>query len=367
MSPNISIFYGPEIWSLQHAGGISRYFSEIIPRINVGGNKVYSFSTPNQNIFIERIPRDLRVQVSKFNSSKLLDFISAKKLQSEYQLIYHSTYYGKVDYSHLKMNGFKIITTVYDLISEKFSNENKTLIPRVNLKRKAIIHADHIICISNSTKSDLENIYKVHSDKISVVHLGVNINPKYSRIRDNNFENEKFLLFVGKRYGYKNFLTILTAFGESKYLQKNFKLALFGGEKVSNEEKDLIDKYNLSDRIYRPNIDDETLENLYLNASALIYPSLYEGFGLPIVEAMSFGCPVFASNTSSIPEIGGDAVFYFDPYNLEDIIYVLENTLIKLEVLTSKSQIGYSRAVQFSWEKTAAQTLKVYKDAFKNL
>lgn len=364
MPTGISIFYGPEIWSLQHAGGISRYFSELIPRTNIGNNKVYSFSTPNQNVFIERIPQDLRVQVSKFNSSNLLDFINVKKLQSGYKPIYHSTFYGKVDYSHLKMNGFKIITTVYDLISEKFPNKNKTLIPRVNLKRKAIIHADHIICISNSTKSDLEDIYKVHSDKISVIHLGVTINPKYNRIRDNNLENEKFLLFVGKRHGYKNFLTLLTAFGKSKYLQKSFKLVLFGGEKLSNEEKDLIDKYNLSNRIYIPNIDDETLENLYFNASALIYPSLYEGFGLPIIEAMSFGCPVFASNTSSILEIGGDAVFYFNPYNLEDIIYVLENTLIRPELLASKSQIGYSRAMQFSWENMAFQTLKVYNDVF---
>ena len=366
MTPGINIFYGPEIWSLQQAGGISRYFSELIPRIKTGDNKVYAFSTPNQNVFLERIPRELLIQVSTFNSSSLLEFNKLEKLDSTSHSIYHSTYYGKVNYSHLKKNGYKIITTVYDLISEKFSDGKKSFIPKVNLKRKAIIHADHIICISNSTKSDLEDIYKVDSEKISVVHLGVLTVEKSIRIRTNKPTIDKFLLFVGKRDGYKNFLTLLTAFGESKFLKENFKLALFGGEKFSDKEMDLIEKYNLLDRIYLPQNNDKTLETLYLTTTALVYPSLYEGFGLPIIEAMSFGCPVFAGNTSSIPEIGGDAVFYFNPHTWQDIKHVLEKTLASTDLLTSKCLIGYSRAAQFSWDKTATQTLKIYNHLFND-
>ena len=366
MTSEINVFYGPEIWPLQLAGGISRYFSELIPRINhTGDNKVYAFSTPNQNVFVKRIPQNSLIEVSEFTSSYLLDFKKLTNFNSTSRSIYHSTYYGKVNYSHLKKNGFKIITTVYDLILEKFPNEKKSLIPRVNLKRKAIAQADHIICISNSTKSDLENIYKVDSDKISVVHLGVNTTINSSKVRSYKILNENYLLYVGKRDGYKNFLTLLTVFGESKYLQESFKLVLFGGEKLSSIEIELINKYNLSPRIYIPNDDDDTtLQNLYLNATALVYPSLYEGFGLPIIEAMSFGCPVFASNTSSIPEIGGDAVFYFNPYNLEEIKYVLEKTLRQTTLLGSKSLIGYSRAAQFSWDNSAIQTLKVYNNVF---
>jgi glycosyltransferase involved in cell wall biosynthesis len=360
MTPEINIFYGPEIWSLQHAGGISRYFSELIPRIKTGDNRVYAFSTPNQNVFLERIPRELLIQVSTFDSSSLLEFNKLEKLESTSRSIYHSTYYGKVNYSHLKKNGYKIITTVHDLISEKIPNEKKSFIPRVNLKKKAIVNADHIICISNSTKNDLENIYKIDSKKISVVHLGVKTVEKSSRIRSDKPIIEKFLLFVGKRDGYKNFLTLLIAFGESKFLKENFKLVLFGGENFSDKEMDLIEKYDLLDRIYVPKNDDETLENLYLTATALVYPSLYEGFGLPVIEAMSFGCPVFAGNTSSIPEIGGDAVFYFDPHTWEEVKFVLEKTLTSADLLSSKSIIGYSRAAQFSWDKTATQTLKVY-------
>lgn len=366
MTPGINIFYGPEIWSLQLVGGISRYFSELIPRISAH-NKVYAFATPNQNVFIEKIPKDSMIDISKFTSSHLLNFQKLTNSYSNSTSIYHSTYYGNVNYSHLKRNGFKIITTVYDLISEKFPNEKRSMIPRVNLKKKAITQADHIICISNSTKSDLENIYKVNSEKISVVHLGVNSNSSSRKDGFSEITKEKFLLFVGKRSGYKNFITLLTAFGESEFLNKNFKLVLFGGENFSNEEIKLVEKYNLSERIYLLNSsNDETLEDLYLNATALVYPSLYEGFGLPIIEAMSFGCPVFAGTTSSMPEIGGDAVLYFNTTDMEDVKHVLENTLANESLLASKSLIGYSRAAQFSWEKTAIQTLNVYNNVLDN-
>lgn len=366
MTQGISVFYGPEIWSLQLAGGISRYFSELIPRISSRDTKIYVFATPNKNVFIERIPQDSLIEVPRFTSSDLLDFKKLINLQSTSRSIYHSTYYGNVNYSHLKDNGIKIVTTVYDLIAEKFPSKKRSLIPRINLKKRAINHADHIICISNSTKSDLESIYKVDTDRISVVHLGVNNNSISRRIESSRIINEKFLLFVGKRSGYKNFKTFLTAFAESKYLKENFKLVLFGGGKINSEENELFEKYNILDRIYIPNNDDETLENLYLNATALIYPSLYEGFGLPLIEAMSFGCPVFAGNTSSIPEIGGDAVFYFDPYKAEDIKYVLEKTLVQSNLISSKSLTGYSRATQFNWDKTAIQTLKVYNNVLND-
>ena len=123
----------------------------------------------------------------------------------------------------------------------------------------------------------------------------------------------------------------------------------------------------LSERIYLLNSsNDETLEDLYLNATALVYPSLYEGFGLPIIEAMSFGCPVFAGTTSSMPEIGGDAVLYFNATDMEDVKHVLENTLANESLLASKSLIGYSRAALFSWEKTAIQTLNVYNNVLDN-
>ena len=107
MTPGINIFYGPEIWSLQLAGGISRYFSELIPRTSTSDNKVYTFATPNQNVFIERIPRDSMIEVSKFTSSYLLDFKRLTNLYSTSDSIYHSTYYGNVNYAHLKKNGFK--------------------------------------------------------------------------------------------------------------------------------------------------------------------------------------------------------------------------------------------------------------------
>ena len=271
-------------------------------------------------------------------------------------LNYHKTYYSNY---HLLNNNPKNIT-IYDLIDEKFNANNNTIkkniINKVNLCKKV----DKIIAISNSTKNDLINYYQISPQKIEVVYLGSNLG------RDKCFQNTEplynfnYLLFVGKRNGYKNFKYILNIFNNSINIKNNFKLVCFGSQ-PNKEEINLINKYKLEHNIIFITGDDNILINLYKNAFALVYPSLYEGFGLPIIEAMKLSCPVFCSNTSSMIEIAEENAILFDPYKPESFISVFDkySNLEHLNKLKLKAQL-YSN--KFSWEHCAIQTRNIYNE-----
>jgi len=134
-----------------------------------------------------------------------------------------------------------------------------------------------------------------------------------------------------------------------------------GGKKFSQDETNLIQSLGLStNKIRHINGDDQDLARLYRQASAFVYPSLYEGFGIPLLEAMSFGCPVVCSNTSSFPEVAGNACEFFDPYDHDSIAHALEKVLFSTELSKQLVELGKERIKSFSWEKCAAQTYAVY-------
>ncbi len=169
-------------------------------------------------------------------------------------------------------------------------------------------------------------------------------------------------MFVGQRGGYKNFNFLLEAWAN---VLKNFgelKIHVFGGGAFTPEEISLIEKLRISHSLVKIDGNDEDLKREYQMASALIYPSIYEGFGMPILEAMASGCPVLCSNTSSMPEVGGQAVLYFDPQNVDSLIDCLLKFLNSEDLPLELRVLGLSHSENFSWRKTASQTLKVYED-----
>ncbi len=183
-------------------------------------------------------------------------------------------------------------------------------------------------------------------------------------------EKKKFknhLLFVGSRKGYKNFDGFLRAISISKFLKNNFKIILFGGEKVNKDDHELIKKYKINyENILFLNDSNYSLSYLYSNVEALIYPSLYEGFGIPILEAMNFGCPVISSNAGSLREVGGEGIHYFNPTNPENIAHILETVLSSKQNLDNSISYGFNRTNHFSWSSCAKKTLEIYKSTLSN-
>jgi len=255
----------------------------------------------------------------------------------------------------------KRVITVYDMIHEKFAHYFPNRDTTRKIKAHAVHRADHVICISENTRQDLVNLLGVPKEKTSVVYLGYSLSCPVDSIKHSNHE-KPFILYVGNRGGYKNFDLLLRAFASSRLLRKDFSIICFGSDKASPRETNLAATLNLqADCVKYMSGNDEILAGLYASAKAFIYPSLYEGFGIPPLEAMAFGCPVVCSNTSSIPEVVGDAAQLFDPESESDLRAAMEKVVFSSEFAARLAAMGLERIKMFSWEKCANDTLSVYK------
>ena len=366
----MKIFFDHKIFIHQKYGGPSRYFVNLVNELNTIDSinaKIFAplhinnflNSLDKSNIgFAKKILFNDKISTSPKLKKKLMDmnnYINLyffKKFNSD---ILHTTYY---DYNkNYIRNKKKIIITVFDLIHEIYKKEynfSDNYFP----KKEILDIADHIICISNSTKFDLVKFYKITENKISVTYLATDY-------KLSNFErkiNEKYFLYVGSRWKYKNFSTLLEVIGHNKDLLQNFKLVIFGGGALSKEEMELINKYKIDKtKILHLNGDDALLKSLYRNAEFFIYPTKYEGFGIPLLESFSQNCPVLCSNLSSLKEVGGNAPTYFDPKDIKSINNAIEKIISNIEYKNECVKKGLIRLEEFSWKKCATETLNVYK------
>ena len=226
-------------------------------------------------------------------------------------------------------------------------------------KKNVIECATKIIAISDNTKTDIIRFYDIDPQKIEVIPLATSL-------RINTPDNtlnlpQKYILFVGNRRVYKNFTFFINSISSFLREEKDLFLVCAGGGVLSKNEIRLLEDLRIRRKVlYYPVISDGTLSYLYRKAILFAFPSLYEGFGIPVLEAFSCGCPVAASNCSSLPEVGGDAVNYFDPKNSASIQKVVEDIVHNPSVQDSLRARGYERLKLFSWEKTALNTKKVY-------
>jgi glycosyltransferase involved in cell wall biosynthesis len=273
--------------------------------------------------------------------------------------LFHPTYYDPYFLEYLR--GKPFVLTVHDMIHEKFANEFLRLKNKVILQKKELIKkARHIIAISESTKKDIIDIYQIPESKISVVYLG------YKQIANNCFHEsnfpDKYILYVGDRALYKNFQFFLKSISSYLKMEEDLYLVCVGGREFTYDEKELINKFELASKmIHYPKVSDDFIRAAYQNALGFIFPSLYEGFGLPVLEAFVNGCPAVLSNTSSLPEVGGDAALYFDPRNSESILESVRKIVTDIKLREELKQRGYSRLKKFSWQKCAEETKQVYQ------
>jgi glycosyltransferase involved in cell wall biosynthesis len=206
----------------------------------------------------------------------------------------------------------------------------------------------------------LIQLHGVAREKTSVIHLGFTLSKANAPVVPS--VSRPFLLYVGSRAGYKNFAGLLQAYASSPDLLKHYLLVAFGGGALTATELDLARKLGIpAGQLVQIPGGDDVLAGLYRQAAAFIYPSLYEGFGIPPLEAMSFDCPVVCSNTSSIPEVVGDAALLFDPLSPERMAEAICATVGDEATRQRLIARGRKRVKQFSWAACAQQTMSVYE------
>jgi glycosyltransferase involved in cell wall biosynthesis len=353
------ILYDGHIYTVQASGGVNRYFANLInrlpqdyvPVLTASEQRSVNFPThPNLKTFFLKRHRPGVI----FRPLEGYYFQVVYALQ-KFDLI-HPTYYLLLNQQDMNQFRLPVVITVYDMIHEIFYPDSDHIEP----KRKAVNASQAIICISESTKKDLLERCSIPEEQVSVIYLASEINIDLS-YGSEPVPNQPYYLYVGGRASYKNFDRLLTAFAKVASAQADVKLCVVGSA-FSELESKLLAELNLIDRIERyDHVNDEHLAKLYRCSIALIYPSLYEGFGIPPLEAMSCGTVAVAANSSSLPEVVGDAGILFDPNStieLADIMLSLLNNSSERDALIIK---GYQRAKLFSWEKVVSQTIDVYR------
>lgn len=231
--------------------------------------------------------------------------------------------------------------------------------------------AAKIITVSNQSKNDIINLLKVNPNKIHVVYHGVSSifqqvpQTEIDRIR-NKYGLSNFILTVGSLEPRKNITRIITAFARLRSEGYTGILVHVGPKGWLSEKnvRTLVSQLNLEDCIrFLGYVPLEDLVSLYNAAQILVYPSLYEGFGFPIIEAMACRCPVITSNISSMPEVAGDAALFIDPYNVEMLYRAMYRIWKEPDLTNDLVEKGLQRARVFSWERCAQETLSVYYKA----
>lgn len=276
----------------------------------------------------------------------------------------------------------KTVVSLFDLGFIHYPKTKKFIDRQLLTRMTSYItrHADKIITISEYTKKDLIKTLKVDKKKIEVVYLGYD--DKKFKPGPKNIENQKkvknilaslkidqpYILFVGGLNPRKNLVRLIKGFELLKSKHKlPHKLVIAGAEAWLFKEtikKAKTSKFK-KDILFTGHVDDKKIVTLFREASCFAFPSILEGFGMPVLEAMASGTPVLTSNTSALPEVGGKAAYYIDPYSIKEIAMGLHKILTDNQLQKKMITKGFENAKRFSWEKTARKTLRVIKDSLK--
>lgn len=360
----MKILYDHQIFTMQNIGGISRYFCEIIKNLpseidwelsGVFSNNLYA-NNYFRNNYTEFFPNNnfkgkFRIvdAINKLDSYRSI-------CKTDYDVL-HPTYY---DPYFLKKNNKPFVVTFHDMIYEKLFNnriENRKII---EYKKELAYRSSHIIAVSEYTKTDILDVYSdIDPDKISVVYHGNSLEYRLQRNLKINKQQRRYILFVGARDSYKNFLFFVRSI--SNLLIKYDLNLICTGKPFSNDEFKLFYELKIDSRVIQRYVSDEFMSELYCNALFFVFPSLYEGFGIPILEAFASNCPVVLSAASCFPEIADDAAMYFDPRSQDSIYGTIKELILNENLRTDLIYKGNARLSLFNWREAALSTYSVYQ------
>lgn len=371
---------------VEHHGGVSRYFTEIMKRLPDGfeyvlplistsneylHNAPFNLPLHKQDVYdfirdwchgrsfpgVSRVYRFYaRLMPQRFPSGELANVRKVRKALKEGDFdVFHPTgpHWIRDDWK-MVVGKKPIVVTVHDLIPELLYGSKRTMACR----RQVLKAASHVIAVSESTKRDVIRLYGIPKEKISVIYHGYLPIDTTIPLRDQ--PHDPYVVYVGKRNGYKNFRFLVEAIAS---LLKNKDLMLFcTGSEFSLDERSFFDSLGVSHRIVQRFVLDEEMPALFKNAVAFVYPSIFEGFGMPILDAFSSGCPVILSRTSCFPEVADDAALYFEKGDAATLCNHVEALMHDDDLRQSMIQRGHDRVKMFSWEKSVSESARVYAD-----
>ncbi len=370
----MKILYDHQIFAAQKFGGISRYFQEIM-KIHDQGVDVMTIDPemfvtpapvpgppPPAGLFsrgARLLKRRLGMEAPTPEPEPPPAFPAAVSeifAAGRYD-IFHPTYY---DPYFLERNRKPFVLTVYDMIHEIYK-EYFVEDPASQHKLRLCQQASQVIAISEKTKEDLVNIFRIPASKVHAIPLASTFDTLIPQKPSGPVNTDHYILFVGNRGVYKNFYFALLSLAEILKNDRSLSL-LCTGHPFSAAEINLFRELGIEQQLKHIYLyNDQELAWAYRNAALFIFPSLYEGFGFPLLEAFASGCPVITSNGGSLPEVAGNAALYFDPKNLVQIQEAAHTALYEGPVREELIRRGYEQFKLFSWEKCRSETLAIYR------
>ncbi|MBP5771646.1 MAG: glycosyltransferase family 4 protein [Bacteroidaceae bacterium] len=377
------ILYDHQAFDMQTHGGVSRSFVELYKHLPKDVEGKFSVLETNNVYLKELFPMLPQREYQYHEFLGGLEFRGKGYLHRLYDKLTHGGYYpnynenysiellkgGNFDVFHPTffddyflpyLNGKPFVLTIHDMIPELypqfFAKDDRQIV----MKRKLAPLASAIIAVSENTKNDIISILNVPEDKVHVVYHGCSLTPQSE---SNGPDTKPYILYVGERWGYKNFSSFIQYAIEILKCRPDLQI-ICTGRPFSDEELLLFSSLGISQRVHHHWVDnDEDLYALYHHALCFVYPSAYEGFGIPILEAYLAGCPVLLNNASCFPEIAGNAAVYFTMNekgsNLSEVLEkVLAMNETQRKILINRQ---YEQLKRYSWEKSAEKLTIIYE------
>jgi glycosyltransferase involved in cell wall biosynthesis len=348
-----------------------RYVDKLIEYLNKmnSGHDIIVLTKPHRIAFFQQTADKFKVIESpyrEFTFSEQLVFLrQIQKLKPD--LVHFTMVHQPVLYLG------KVVTTMQDLTTVRFKNPSKNPVVFAFKQfiytwvNRIVAHkSSALIAPSEFVKEDIAKFARINSRKITVtLESADKITEEPEQVT--GLEDSKYIMYVGRPQPHKNLYRLVTAFASLKKDQPDLKLVLAGKKDVLYEKlEDWVLAHNINDVVFTDFVSEGQLRWLYENTQAYVFPSLSEGFGLPPLEAMCHGAPVISSNATCLPEINGQAAYYFDPNDTKDMAAKINEVLTSKKLRDSLIEKGYEQVKKYSWKRMADQTLDVYEKALKS-